>query len=136
MSSPVSQNTNAVSKVLVVEDEPILRFLISEVLAHDHGLTVVEAGSGDMALRLLGEDGDIACVFTDVRMPGATDGIALARHVRHDHPTIRVLMTSGNMVPSAGVEDVPFVAKPYNLQQVAAMIEDLVRSFQPTPAIG
>lgn len=131
MSSTLTQPSSALPKVLVVEDEPGLRFIISDVLTNDHGLTVVEAESGDQALHVLGEDSGIGCVFTDVRMPGAADGTTLTQRVQREHPDIKVLVTSGHLTPPAGIEDIPFVAKPYNLEQVAAKIAELMRALGP-----
>lgn len=131
MSPVPARSPSAISKVLVVEDEPGLRFIISDVLVHDHGLTVVEAASGDQALRVLDADADIGCIFTDVRMPGSVDGIALTRRVRRDYPGIQVVVTSGHLASQDVIEDVPFVSKPYNLEQVATLIERLVRDLGP-----
>ncbi len=131
MSPVPARSPSAISKVLVVEDEPGLRFIISDVLVNDHGLTVLEAGSGDQALRILNEETDIGCVFTDVRMPGAVDGIALTRRLRRDFPEIQVVVTSGHLAPQDVIEDVPFISKPYNLELVAALIEELVHALGP-----
>ena len=54
-------------RVLLVEDDHAVRSLASEAL-HTFGLSVVEAGSGLAAIRLL-EEGDIAIVVTDISMP-------------------------------------------------------------------
>ncbi len=131
MASNFAQNASASQKVLVVEDEPGLRFIISDVLTNDHGLEVVEAESGDQALDLLQHDGDIGCVFTDVRMPGKLDGLALSRLVLRDHPGVKILMTSGHLSPADALEDIPFVSKPYDLTQVAARIDQLIKQLGP-----
>ncbi len=129
MASSSAQTTP--SKVLVVEDEPALRFFISDVLTNEHGLTVIEAGSADQALDVLERDQEIKCMFTDVRMPGTLDGIALSNRVRREHPDIKILMTSGHLLSSEAPQDVPFIAKPYDLTHVAGLIEQLVKSFRP-----
>ncbi len=131
MASSPAQTGPALSKVLVVEDEPGLRFIISDVLVNDHGLTVVEACSGDQALDVLEHDPAIGCVFTDVRMPGKLDGIALSKRVLRDHPGVKVLITSGHFAVSDGLGGVPFVAKPYDLTQVAGMIQQMIDSLRP-----
>ena len=130
MAPPPAQTDNAFPKVLVVEDEPSLRFFISDFLTHDHGLEVVEAETGDQALAMLQHDKDIGCVFTDVRMPGKLDGIALSKLVRQDHPGVKVLVTSGHLSASEA-SNFPFVAKPYNLGQVADLIQEMIRSLGP-----
>jgi DNA-binding NtrC family response regulator len=131
MAFSSAQAGSAPPKVLVVEDEPSLRFFISDVLANDHGLVVIEAESADEALVVLERDRDIQCMFTDVRMPGTLDGIALSRRVRREHPDIKILMTSGHLLSADAPDNIPFIAKPYDLAQVAALIEQLVTSFRP-----
>jgi DNA-binding NtrC family response regulator len=121
----------APSKVLVVEDEASLRFFISDVLTNERGMVVIEAASADQALDELERDPEIKCMFTDVRMPGTLDGIALSNRVRREHPDIKILMTSGHLLSAEAPANVPFVAKPYDLTQVANLIEQLVESFRP-----
>lgn len=108
--------------VLVVEDDPVLRYVISEVL-REGGLSVVEAGSGDEALAFLRADGGIDLVFSDIEMPGEIDGVALARHVHQEFPAIEVLLTSGKVRVD---EHIPFVAKPYIVANVLGIIETML----------
>ena len=75
MSSSFRSETG---RILVVEDEPLLRMTAVDLL-EDEGFTVVEAGSGDEGLALLRTIPDIRVLFTDVHMPGSLDGLALAR---------------------------------------------------------
>jgi len=109
-------------KVLVVDDEPVLRFLIAEVLK-DAGLTVVEAATADEAIAQLRLDTCIRLVFSDIRMPGSMDGIGLARAIEADFATVRVMLTSGN-TPSHIEPGRPVIAKPYDLAAVSAQIVD------------
>jgi len=120
-ASPVSA-----LRVLVVEDEPGLRFVIAEVFSSEAGFEVIEAASGDEAVESLKSHGHIDCVFTDVRMPGAVDGVALTEHVLLLYPDTKVVMASGNQRPFERVEDVPFFAKPYDVGAVARTIRQLV----------
>src|SRR5690242_12753864 len=79
-SQPMNKDTNPAAghTILVVEDEPLVRMDISEALRH-HGYRVLEAANGDDALKLLAEGKTIHLVFTDVRMPGRSDGFDVAR---------------------------------------------------------
>ncbi len=113
-------------RMLVVEDEPGLRFVITEVFSGEAGFEVIEAASGDEAVEHLKSGGQIDCVFTDVRMPGAVDGIALAEHVLVAYPGTKVVMASGNHRPLGHVEAVPFFAKPYDIGAIARTIRQLV----------
>jgi PAS domain S-box-containing protein len=65
--------------VLLVDDQPA-NLLALEAVLGDLGHTLVRAGSGEEALRLL-RDRDFAVVLLDVRMPGM-DGFQTARHLR------------------------------------------------------
>ena len=104
-------------KVLVVEDEAVLRSQLSDVL-RDAGLIVFEAAGADSALDILATDPDIALVFTDVQMPGSMDGLGLARHVRSTFPKVRLIVTSGQARPG----EPRFIQKPYLYSRVLQTI--------------
>jgi len=73
--------TNAVAKpvVLVVDDEPLNRFLISEALANDR-YHIVEAESGEAAVAYL-TDHNVDLILLDIDMPGI-GGLAACRAIR------------------------------------------------------
>jgi CheY-like chemotaxis protein len=80
--------------VLVVEDDPLIRGLLREVL-ESFGYQVIEAGSGPEAAQRSGEHGErIDLLLTDVVMPGM-NGRELADLLRRDRPGMRVLYLSG-----------------------------------------
>ena len=64
--------------ILVVEDELLLRLDLSSQLRMA-GFDVIEADTGDEALRVLANEIDVELVLTDIRMPGSTDGMGLAK---------------------------------------------------------
>ncbi|CAN5401994.1 hypothetical protein BH09PSE3_BH09PSE3_28110 [soil metagenome] len=111
--------------VLVVEDEVLIRLLISDEL-RDTGLTVVEAGNASEALSYLASDPSVALVFTDVNMPGEMDGLALARQIARDYPAVKILVTSGHLHPTEGVQNIPLITKPYNLRDTVTRITDAI----------
>src|SRR5471032_610776 len=86
--------TNASQSVLLVEDEALIR-MSTAVALEDAGFHVLEARDSAEALGILARYDDIAIVVTDVRMPGAMDGLGLVAQLRRDHPAIRALMVSG-----------------------------------------
>jgi CheY-like chemotaxis protein len=63
--------------VLIVEDEFIIAMGAAELLK-DAGYDTVEASNADDAVRVLESGRDIEAIFTDIRMPGTMDGLALA----------------------------------------------------------
>jgi two-component system, response regulator PdtaR len=64
-------------------------------------------------------------VFTDVQMPGAMDGLMLARWVQEHYPGTPVLITSGKG-GAAISSDGAFFSKPYRLEAVANRIRSLL----------
>lgn len=111
------------STILVVEDETLVRALSVDELK-DAGFDVVEAGSAAEALCVLTDGAAIAVLFTDVNMPGALDGLDLARLVHERWPDVRVIVTSGG--GKVGLADLPdkgrFIAKPFSLVAMSALV--------------
>ena len=115
--------------VLVAEDEAILCVEIAEFL-RDRGFQVIETGSADEAIQVLRTDELIDVVFTDVRMPGNLDGLALAQWVRRKRPGVKVIVTSGmaRAAEAAGdlCDDGLFIAKPYDPPEVESRIRQVL----------
>lgn len=82
------------TRILVVEDETLIRMVGAEIL-EDAGFDVLEAADADEALRILQAHDDVLLLFSDVDMPGSMDGLDLARVVHERWPDIRLLLTSG-----------------------------------------
>lgn len=113
-------------KILVVEDEPIIRLgMVSSI--EDAGFTVIEAANADEAIARLRQDDEVRVVVTDVDMPGSMDGIRLAHYVRHRWPPIRLLVISGKVGVVAGElpEGARFMSKPYQEPALIKTIETL-----------
>ena len=120
----------AVVRVLLVEDEGLIRLVAAEAL-HDEGFEVVEAWNGDDAVRLLNGPDTFDVLFTDVRMPGTVDGVEVANHARRRYPMIPVLVVSGyaaHLMTRLDVLDPPahFMSKPYNLAAVMDKLNQLL----------
>ena len=101
--------------ILVVDDEAVLRFLATDVL-EESGFRVLEAEDARTALKVLAEHPDVRVLFTDINMPGALDGLDLARETHARWPTIKLVVTSGRSQPPG--REIPdagrFVSKPYS----------------------
>jgi DNA-binding NtrC family response regulator len=101
------------STVLLVEDEPLIRLFLSELL-EDAGFRVVEAANGAEALVLMEAGLNVDVVLTDVDMPTGCSGFELAHRVHELWPQTELLIMSGRQWPSVG--DLPpgaaFLAKP------------------------
>jgi two-component system, response regulator PdtaR len=110
-------------KVLVVDDEAILRMVASDYV-EETGLEAIEAKSADEALAILNTVHGICAVITDIQMPGSIDGLELAALIRHRWPHIAVVVASGRVVPignqlPAGAR---FLAKPYGPAEIATLL--------------
>jgi CheY-like chemotaxis protein len=115
-------------RVLMVEDEPLLRSQISRQLC-DLGYSVEEAESGVQALEILKSDPDFDLLFTDIVMPGGVSGIELAERARQVRPQLKVLLTTGYAdAPAskrAAIED-PILRKPYKRQHLAQAMREVL----------
>jgi two-component system, response regulator PdtaR len=117
-----SMEQSTAPTVLVVEDEVMVRMLISEYL-RDCGYNVLEAGDAAEAIDTVEATGGVNLVFSDVRMPGSMDGFDLARWLQDHYPDVPVLLTSGYNTNRNGLADAPrVIAKPYSQAQVANRI--------------
>ena len=105
--------------VLVVEDEPLLLELLTELL-RDLGANVVAVDRADAGLSYLG------LVVTDVMMPGRLNGHDLAVAVATRWPGLPVLVTSGY----SALQNQPmptnasFIAKPWTFQQMETAVKE------------
>lgn len=112
--------------ILTVDDDEAVRRIAAENLRR-LGFSVIEAADGETALRIIGDPArHIDLLFTDVRMPGALSGPALAEKAARERPTLRILLTSGNprgVMPDAGSGRFPVLGKPYRRADLAAAIE-------------
>jgi CheY-like chemotaxis protein len=90
----------ATKTLLVVDDEPLLRTYVRDLL-EGAGYAVKEAADAHEAIRFLEDDG-ITAVLTDIEMPGALDGIDLAWMICIRWPNLPVVITSGKRLPRPG----------------------------------
>ena len=104
--------------VLVVDDEPSVRMLVTEVL-EELGYVPVEASDGPAGLRMLQSDMRVDLLVTDVGLPGGINGRQLADAARTTRPDLKVLFITGyaenaiigngHLAPNMGVLTKPFV---------------------------
>jgi len=109
-------------RILIVEDEPILRMAFAEA-AREAGYAVIEAANPQGALQHLASEMAVDLVFSDIYLPGGMDGLALARRIRADYPGVKILLTSGRGIPPGAPTFGPFIAKPYATADLLSRIE-------------
>jgi CheY-like chemotaxis protein len=80
--------------VLVIDDEPAIRMVITEVLA-EVGYRVIEAADGPAGLKIVQTGGRIDLLITDVGLPNGLNGRQVADAARDINPKLKVLFITG-----------------------------------------
>ncbi len=112
-------------KVLVVDDEPEIRKLVTAMLARN-GYRVLSADSGENALRLFKSNPDTDLLLTDVVSPGMS-GPMIADQISALKPDIKVLFMSGydgtQVVQRYVVEKgYSLLTKPFSIEQLESKV--------------
>jgi CheY-like chemotaxis protein len=127
---------NAVRKVLVVDDDPVIGKSFDRVLTRK-GYLVVSAENGQEALNKIAKE-DYDAVFTDIKMPGM-DGLEVAERVRAKRPWTPVVIITGYgsaenqaRAEAAGVRG--FLRKPLSPEMIERSLDAAVAPALPPPA--
>jgi PAS domain S-box-containing protein len=116
--------------VLVVDDEPTIRMLVVEILT-EMGHTVLEAGDGAAALRLLATGAQVDLLITDVGLPGQMNGRQVADAALALLPALKVLFITGyaeNAVIGNGplAPNMALLTKPFAMDAIADRIRAML----------
>jgi PAS domain S-box-containing protein len=111
--------------VLLVEDSRDVADVTSALL-EQLGYRVVRAENAAEALRHLQQGIEFDLVFSDIVMPGAVDGLALAQICRERFPTVPVLLASGFSDAAQAVDGrFDILRKPFELSALEHAIENV-----------
>lgn len=115
---------SARSCILVVEDEVLIRLMVSDEL-RDAGYDVIEAFNADEALAILESPVRVDLIFSDVRMPGSLDGLGLLAVVNTIFPNLPVILTSGHLGPATAKTQgaTGFLPKPFRIDALVEAIQ-------------
>lgn len=118
-------------RVLIVDDDPAIRQMLSEYLG-EHGYEVAVAASG-AAMRAELERARPAVVLLDIGLPGE-DGLTLARFLRERYELGIIMVTGADEVVDrvagleVGADD--YIAKPFDPRELRARIKSVLRRLQ------
>lgn len=116
-------------RILVVDDDPVIRYVLLELLA-EHGHDAAGAPGATEAHRLLDES-EWALVLTDVNMPDGS-GVDLVRHVTTHHPGVAAVMVTGVNDPQIAQTALElgaygYLLKPFGGLEVAIQVANALR---------
>lgn len=123
--------TGSCGTILIVDDEPTVRLLLTDVLG-DLGYTLIEAADSLTGLKLLQSDVGIDLLITDVGLPGGMNGRQMADAGREVRPGLKTLFITGyaesaalgNSSLGAGMQ---VLTKPFSIDVLAARVLELLR---------
>ncbi|WP_336487492.1 ATP-binding protein [Methylobacterium nigriterrae] len=123
--------------VLIVDDEPTVRMLVTEVL-EDLGYTAIEAADGVAGLRVLQSDVRIDLLVSDVGLPGGMNGRQMADAARVSRPDLKVLFITG-YAENAAVGNghlepgMAVLTKPFVMEALASRIREMIENKAEGP---
>jgi len=115
--------------VLVIEDEPVVRAVILEMLA-EQGYLTLEAVDGPSGLKILRSNARIDLLVTDVGLPGM-NGRQVADQARETRPDLKILFITG-YAESVAISDgflqpgMEMITKPFDLDHLAQRIRAMI----------
>jgi CheY-like chemotaxis protein len=118
--------------VLVVDDEPTVRMLITDIL-DELGFRAIEAGDSAAGLKVLESDVRIDLLVTDVGLPGGMNGRQMADAGRVSRPDLKVLFITGyaeNAAVGNGqlAPGMAVLTKPFPIEMMAARIRSMIEA--------
>ena len=118
------------STILVVDDEWSIRRFVCGLLNHATTALVIDAADPDAAVSLARRIGrPIGLLISDINLGAAKNGIDLARELCDIHPSMKVLLMSGDECPQGEIPAAwRFLAKPFPVTVFADCVSALCRS--------
>lgn len=119
-------------EVLVIEDDPTLQSLMTDIMDEIGAKTVPFATADDALTYLLGAHGDCALVIADHGVPGQVQGIEFIEMVRSRWPHIAAILTSGYLIESTAVPaKTIYLHKPWSLDDMVIAVAKLLQPGNP-----
>jgi PAS domain S-box-containing protein len=116
--------------ILIVEDNADVR-KAAVALLEQLGYRTAEVDTASAALDILASGKEVHLVFSDVVLPGQTDGLALARMLTERYPHIPVVLTTGYAKVFDSNPKFPVLRKPYQISTLGRVIHDALSPSMP-----
>lgn len=119
-------------RILAVDDEPDLRSLL-QILLTNKGYDVIEAASGEEAVRMMQLNPGVDLVIMDIMMPGLS-GVEACAKIREFSAVPMLFLTAKTQIPDkaeafdAGGDD--YLAKPFSQHELMMRVESLTRRYR------
>jgi len=122
-----SENLQGTETILVVDDEEML-LSMTETILSDYGYKILTANSGTKALAVLSRDDvQVDLVVTDLVMPGM-GGRELVERIRQLAPKVKILCTSGYVMPTDKKGIPAYLQKPFTSDDLLAKVKRVLSS--------
>lgn len=125
------KNDPVMNRVLVVDDEDVLRMVVSSLLKL-FGYEPVVAANGEDALDLYAKEDDWAFAMIDLNMPGMS-GADLYSKIKNDSPRLPILVMSGDGEEPEVLQELlatndssGYLMKPFGMEDLRTAISDLI----------
>lgn len=120
------QNENL--RILVVDDDNMIRDMLKEAIEPEGFIVEVSSGSGDALEKLI--DYKYNLLLLDANLPGIS-GFELLKYCKKHHPIMEIIMITGNPELDDAISTVKdgafdYIAKPFSLQKLIARIKDAI----------
>ena len=124
--------------ILVVDDQPLIRMTIAEVLA-EAGYATLQAKDGPAAIEQIDRGVQLCALVTDIRLGRGESGWEVAQYARDKFPALAVVYITADSAGDWSVNGVPlgvFLQKPFASAQLLITISDLLRPQGQCSGVG
>ncbi|MFW5636646.1 MAG: response regulator, partial [Thermodesulfobacteriota bacterium] len=139
----ISEDRRREFKILVVDDELIVRDSVKEWLAEEAGFSVEMAGSGQEAIDAVKKT-EFHLVLLDIKMPGM-DGVEVLKKIKEIQPDMQVVMITAYATVETAVEAMKegaldYLIKPFDpddlISRVVGVYEDIIAPLTVRKNVG
>jgi CheY-like chemotaxis protein len=120
-------NLRGTETILMVDDENLL-LTMGETILGEYGYKILTANNGQDALGILSRaDAKVDLVVTDLVMPGM-GGRELVERIRQLAPPVKILCTSGYVMPDGKQSATAYLQKPFTSDELVAKVKNVLAS--------